>query len=59
MYGTLEVGNYAINLKGSKYFKESNHRYKQKIEKDYIIEQMKLKQQEKKVKQNEKIQEVC
>ena len=57
MYGTLEVGNYAINLKGSKYFKESNHRHKQKIEKDYIIEQMKLKQQEKKG-QDEKIQEV-
>jgi len=59
MYGTLEIGNYAVNLKGSKYFKESNHRNKQKIEKDYIIEQMKLKQQEKKVKQDEKIQEVC
>jgi hypothetical protein len=55
MYGTLEIGNYAVNLKGSKYFKESNHRNKQKIEKDYIIEQMKLKQQEKKVKQDEKI----
>jgi hypothetical protein len=55
MYGTLEVGNYAVNVKGSKYFKESNHRDKQKIEKDYIIEQMKLKQKEMKVKQNEKV----
>ena len=55
MYGALEVGNYAVNVKGSKYFKESNHRDKQKIEKDYIIEQMKLKQKEMKVKQNEKV----
>ena len=55
MYGTLEVGNYAVNVKGSKYFKESNHRDKQKIEKDYIIEQMKVKQKEMKVKQNEKV----
>ncbi len=55
MYGTLEVGNYAVNVKGSKYFKESNHRDKQKIEKDYIIEQMKLKQKEMKAKQNEKV----
>ena len=45
-------------LKGSKYFKESNHRYKQKIEKAYILKQMIVKQQETKVKQNEKVQEV-
>jgi hypothetical protein len=58
MYGTLEVGNHSIkNLKGSKYFKESNHRNKQKIEKDYIIEQMKLKQQAKKG-QDEKVQAI-
>ena len=56
MYGTLEVGNYAVNVKGSKYFKESNHRDKQKIEKDYIYQQFVNK--EKKVKQDEKIQEV-
>jgi hypothetical protein len=58
MYGTLEVGRVALNCKVSRYLKESNHRYKQKIEKDYIIEQMKSKQQEKKAKQDEKVQEV-
>jgi len=57
MYGTLEVGRCAVNLKGSRYFKESNHRDKQKIEKDYIIEQMKSKQQEKKG-QNEEVQAI-
>ena len=57
MFGTLEVGRVALNCKGSKYFKESNHRYKQKIEKDYIIEQMKLKQQAKKG-QNEEVQAI-
>jgi hypothetical protein len=54
MFGTLEIGYISGNLKGYKYFKESNHRNKQKVEKDYILEQMKLKQQEK-VKQDEKI----
>jgi hypothetical protein len=57
MFGTLEVGYNSVNLKGARFFKESVHRDKQKIEKNYIIEQMKLKQQEK-VKQDEKIQEV-
>jgi hypothetical protein len=58
MYGTLEVGSYSMkNLKGTKYFKESNHRNKQKLEKDYIIEQMKLKQQEKKG-QDEEVQAI-
>ena len=35
-----------------------NHRYKQIIEKKYILEQLISKQQATKVKQNEKIQEV-
>ena len=57
MYGTLEVGRVALNCKGSRYLKESNHRDKQKIEKNYIIEQMKLKQQAKKG-QDEKVQAI-
>jgi hypothetical protein len=58
MDGTVNIGNYIVRLKGVKHFKESNHRYKQKIEKDYILKQLISKQQETKVKQNEKIQEV-
>jgi hypothetical protein len=58
MDGTVSIGNYIVRLKGVKHFKESNHRYKQKIEKDYILKQLISKQQETKVKQNEKIQEV-
>ena len=37
--------------------KEKDHRYKQKIEKKYILHRM--IDAEKKVKQDEKIQEVC
>ena len=59
MDGTVNIGNYIVRLKGVKFFKESNHRYKQKIEKDYILKQLISKQKEKKVNQNEKIQEVC
>jgi hypothetical protein len=38
---------------------DNSHKYKQKIEKAYILKQMIVKQQETKVNQNEKIQEVC
>ena len=58
MYRRIEVGRVALNCKVSWNLKESNHKYKQRIEKDYIIEQMKSKQQEKKAKQDEKVQEV-
>ena len=55
MYRRIEVGRVALNCKVSWNLKESNHKYKQRIEKDYIIEQMKSKQQEKKAKQDEKV----
>ncbi len=49
-----------VNKKATKHgsvIKENAHRYKQDVEKDYIYQQFINK--EKKVKQNEKIQEVC
>jgi hypothetical protein len=52
----LRIGE---NLKAAKHLatiKENSHRYKQDVEKDYIYQQFINK--EKKVKQNEKIQEV-
>lgn len=58
MDGTVNIGNYIVRLKGVKHFKESDHRYKQKIEKDYILKQMMSKQQETKETKNEKIQEI-
>jgi len=47
-----------IKNKNSKTIANS-HKYKQKIEKAYILKQMIVKQQETKVNQDEKIQEVC
>lgn len=44
-------------IKAGQVIKENAHRYKQDVEKDYIYQQFINK--EKKVKQNEKIQEVC
>ena len=44
-------------IKSGQVIKENAHRYKQDIEKDYIYQQFINK--EKKVKQDEKIQEVC
>jgi len=44
-------------IKAGQVIKENAHRYKQDIEKDYIYQQFINK--ETKVKQNEKIQEVC
>ena len=44
-------------IKSGQVIKENSHRYKQDIEKDYIYQQFINK--EKKVKQDEKIQEVC
>ena len=43
-------------IKSGQVIKENSHRYKQDIEKDYIYQQFINK--EKKVKQDEKIQEV-
>ena len=44
-------------IKSGQVIKENAHRYKQDIEKDYIYQ--KFINKEKKVKQDEKIQEVC
>jgi hypothetical protein len=44
-------------IKVRQVMKENAHRYKQDVEKDYIYQQFITK--EKKVKQSEKIQEVC
>ena len=44
-------------IKAGQVIKKNSHRYKQDIEKDYIYQQFINK--EKKVKQDEKIQEVC
>ena len=58
MEGVIErkTRSYHVTQTGKK---ELTHRYKQKIEKDYVLDRMKQSEKQNKAKQNEKIQEVC
>lgn len=53
----MRIGENKKAIKNGSVIKENAHRYKQDVEKAYIFHR--LKNNEQKAKQNEKIQEVC
>ena len=53
----IRIGENKKAIKKGSVIKENAHRYKQDVEKSYILH--KLINNEQKAKQNEKIQEVC
>ena len=54
---SMRIGKNMKAVKHGSVIRENAHRYKQDIEKDYIYQQ--FIKNEKNVKQDEKIQEVC
>lgn len=53
----MRIGKNMKAIKNGSVIKENAHRYKQDVEKSYILDR--LINNEQKTKQNEKIQEVC